>query len=312
MQPGSAGKEFLFQIVLTVGLFLSIPFIPPVGFFPGVLTPAPTAIAFIRWGLPNAWLVPGCSALIGSIILYLFDISDYIPYLAALIGMGAVMGYGLRCRWSTEKVVGFSSLFAIGMSGLILILALAETKGEFFNLIGQEMRNAISATVKQFWGTSPESQELESRLAEAVPLIVQTMPGMLISCALVTSWLNLLISRRYCRMASIELCASEKLTLWKTPEFIVWFAIAGGLMVLLPVSDIRMPGVNLLVVMGTIYFLQGLAIMAFYFERWKLPFFVKGFIYALLFLQQFASMATAALGLFDIWFDFRKLAKRQA
>jgi len=312
LQPGTAGKEFLFQIVLTVGLFLSIPFIPPVGFLPGILTPAPTAVALIKWGLPYAWFVPGFSALIGSLILYLLDITDHIPYLLALIGMGVIMGYGLRCRWSTEKVVGFSSLFAIGMAGLVLMLALAETKGELFSLIEQEMRAAISATLKQFWGPSPETQELESKLADAVPLMVQTMPGMLASCALVISWLNLLISRRYCSMASIELCAPERLTLWKTPEFIVWFAIAGGLMVLLPVKDFKMGGINLLVVMGTIYFLHGLAIMAFYFEKWKLPFFIKGFLYALLFLLQFASMATAALGLFDIWFDFRRLARKQA
>jgi mannose/fructose/N-acetylgalactosamine-specific phosphotransferase system component IIC len=43
-----------------------------------------------------------------------------------------------------------------------------------------------------------------------------------------------------------------------------------------------------------------------------MPFFVKGFVYAVLFLQQFALMATAVLGLFDVWFDFRKLVKKPA
>jgi uncharacterized protein YybS (DUF2232 family) len=64
--------------------------------------------------------------------------------------------------------------------------------------------------------------------------------------------------------------------------------------------------------MGTLYFLQGLAIVAFYFERWKMPLFIKGFVYVVLFLQQFASMVVAALGLFDVWFDFRKLVKKPA
>jgi uncharacterized protein YybS (DUF2232 family) len=312
LHPGTPGKELLFQIVLTVGLFLSIPFLAPIGFFPGILTPAPTAVALIRWAPPNAWLVPGCSALIGSLTLYLLDVADYIPCLLALIGMGAIMGQGLRYRWSTEKVVGFSSLFAIGIAALVIILALAETNGELFDLIAQQMRAAISTALKEFWGTTPETQELESRLADAVPLIVQTIPGMLVSTALVISWLNLLVSRRYCRMASIELGDPENLTLWKTPEFIVWFAIAGGLMTLFPVSDFRIPGINLLVIIGAIYFLHGLAIAAFYFEKWKLPLFVKGFLYALLFLQQFASLATAIMGLFDMWFDFRKLSRKQA
>ena len=141
---------------------------------------------------------------------------------------------------------------------------------------------------------------------------MRIIPGVFISCTLGISWLNLLVSRRFCRAAGIESCVREKLTLWKTPEFIVWFVIAGGLMALLPVGDLKLLGFNLLIVIGTIYFFQGLAIVSFYFEKWKMPFFVKGFVYAVLFLQQFALMATAVLGLFDVWFDFRKLVKKPA
>ncbi len=312
MRPGSAGKELLLLIVLTVGLFLSINFVPLVGFFPGMLTPAPTVLAVIRWGFPNAWLVPGFSAIIGSLILYLLDLSDSIPYLLALIGMGALMGYGFRRQWSTEKIIGICSLFVIGMAGLFVMVAFTETKGEMVGLMEQDLRGAISAALKQLGSSSPETHELESKLLETVPLIVRIIPGVLVACTLTVSWLNLLISLRYCRAAAIEYCVREKLTLWKAPEFIVWFVIAGGLTLLLPVGDLKLAAINLLIVMGTIYFLQGVAIVAFYLERWKLPGYVKGFVYAVVFLQQFASMATAALGLFDVWFDFRKPKKEPA
>ncbi len=311
-RPGSAGKEFLLLIVLTVGLFLSISFVPLVGFFPCMLTPAPAALAFIRWGLPNAWLVPGCSAVIGSLILYLLNLSDNVVYLLTLIGMGVLIGYGLRRQWSTEKIVGISTLFGIAIAALFVILAFTETKGEMVRLIEQDLRGAISAALKELGSSSPEIQEMEKNLLETVPLIVRIMPGVFVSCTLGISWLNLLVSLRYCRSAATEYCVRTKLTLWKAPEFIVWFVIAGGLMVLLPVGDMKMPAINLIIVMGTIYFLQGIAIVAFYLEKWQSPFYVKGFVYALLFLQQFASMAAAVLGLFDVWFDFRKLGKEPA
>ncbi len=312
LRPGSTEKEFLLLIVLTVGLFLSITFVPLVGFIPGILTPAPTVLALIRWEFPNAWLVPGCAAVTGSLILCLLNLSDNIAYLLALIGMGAVMGYGFRHQWSTEKIVGLSSLFVIGMAGLFVALAFTETKGEMVRLIEQDLRGAISAALKQLGSSSPETQELESKLIETVPLIVRIMPGVLMSCTLGISWLNLLISLRYCRAAATEFCVREQLTLWKAPEFIVWFVIAGGLILLLPVGDLKLAAINLLIVTGTIYFLQGLAIVAFHLQRWKLPVYVKGFVYAVVFLQQFASMATAVLGLFDVWFDFRKLGKKPA
>jgi len=277
-----------------------------------MLTPAPTALAFIRWGLPSAWLVPGCSAVIGSLILYLLNLSDNVAYLLALIGMGALIGYGLRRQWSTEKIVGISSLFVIGIAALFVILAFTETKGEMVRLIEQDLRGAISAVLKELGSSSPETQEMEKNLLETVPLIVRIMPGVFVSCTLGISWLNLLVLLRYCRSAATEYCDRTKLTLWKAPEFIVWFVIAGGLMALLPVGDMKMPAINLIIVMGTIYFFQGIAIVAFYLERWQSPFYVKGFVYALLFLQQFASMAAAVLGLFDVWFDFRKLGKEPA
>jgi len=312
LRPGSAGKEFLFLIVLTVGLFLSITFVPLVGFFPCILTPAPTVLAVIRWGFPNAWLVPGCSAVFGSLILCLLNLSDSIAYLLALIGMGTFMGYGFRRQWSTEKIVGLSSLFVIGMAGLFVLLAFTETKGEIVRLIEQDLRGAISAALKQVGSSSPETRELESKLLDTVPLIVRIMPGVLMACTLGICWLNLLVSLRYCRAAANEFCDREKLILWKAPERIVWFVIASGLILLLPVGDLKLAAINLLIVTGTIYFLQGVAIVAFYLERWKLPVYVKGFVYAVVFLQQLASMATVALGLFDVWFDFRKPRKKPA
>lgn len=312
LRLGSAGKEFFFQIVLTIGLFLSISFVPLAGFFSGLLTPAPTALAIIRWGLPTGWYVPGCAGVLGSLILYLLDSSHSIPYLLAMIGMGAIIGYGSSSQWSTEKTIGVSSLLVVGMAGLFSILMFSETKGEMVRLMEQDLQGAISSTLKQFGSSSVETQELEQNLLDTVPLIVRIIPGVFISCTLGISWLNLLISRRFCRAAGIESCVSEKLTLWKTPEFIVWFVIAGGLMALLPMGDLKLLGLNLLIVIGTIYFFQGLAIVSFYFEKWKMPFFVKGFVYAVLFLQQFALMATAVLGLFDVWFDFRKLVKKPA
>jgi uncharacterized protein YybS (DUF2232 family) len=312
LRPGVEGKQLLFQIVLTIGFFLSIVFMPLAGIFSGLLTPAPSAIAVLRRGFPGAWLVPGCSAVIGSVILYLLNLSDTIPCMLAFIGMGALMGYGLRSRWSTERIIGYSSLLIIGMAGVVLIVIFAGTKGDVVGLLEKAMREAISAAFKQMGGATVEYQEMESSILETVPTIVRMMPGVLVSSALGVSLLNLLVSRRYCRVAAVEYCVQEELTLWKSPEYLVWLVIASGLMMLLPIEDLKVLGLNLLIVTGTIYFFQGLAIVGFYLVKWKLPFFVKGLVYTVLFLQQFASMAAAVLGLFDVWFDFRRLTKKPA
>lgn len=299
-------------MVLTVVLFLSISFVPLAGFFSGMLTPSPVSTAFIRRGGRNGWAVSCCAAVAGCLVLCLLGLYYSIPYFLALIGMGVVMGHGIRNQWSTEKIIGYSSLLVIGMAALFAALAYIETGGEMVHLLEQDFREAISSTLKQLGVSSPEGIEVENSLLDSVPLIVRIMPGVLLSSAVVIAWLNLLISRRFCRAAAMETYVADRLVLWKAPEFLVWFVIAGGLMIIVPVPDLKMPGINVIIVMGTLYFLQGLAILAFFFERWNLPLFIKGFIYAMLFLQQFASMIVAALGLFDVWFDFRKLVNKPA
>jgi len=69
-------------------------------------------------------------------------------------------------------------------------------------------------------------------------------------------------------------------------------------------------GLNVLMVMGTIYLLQGFSILAFYFERWNLPRALRAFLYALLFVQQYLALGAVLLGLFDVWADFRRLSKK--
>jgi len=93
---------------------------------------------------------------------------------------------------------------------------------------------------------------------------------------------------------------------------LVWIVILSGFALLLPVQQLQIIAMNALVVLGTIYLLQGLAIITFYFERWRLPRILQAIFYGFLVLQQFASLGAVLLGFFDIWFDFRRLSKKAA
>ncbi|MDR3569754.1 MAG: DUF2232 domain-containing protein [Syntrophobacteraceae bacterium] len=310
-RQGPEIKEILLLIVLSVSLFLSILFVPVAGFFLSALTPAPTALSIVRREGAKAWIVPGCSAAVGSLILVLLGLPESIPYLLGLVAMGAVIGYGFRLGWSASKIVGFSSLLVVGLAALLALFAYIRTKGQMVHLIEQDIRDVITAAMKQLSaGSSVETKEMEKGLLEMVSPLVRMMPGIFISSMLMISWVNLLVCRRYCRGPAGGGQEQERLCLWKSPEHLVWLVIAGGLMLLLPWSAFSLLGINLVLVMGTVYFFQGLAIVAFYFEKWRAPLFVKGFVYAVFFLERIASMAVAALGLFDVWFDFRRHNKQ--
>lgn len=312
MRLGPAGKEFFFHVVLTLSLFLSISFIPLAGFLLGILTPLPTVLALIRNGIRSAWLVPAAAGAAGVLLLSALGMLHSVPYLIILLCMGTVMGYGIREEWTSAKVVGISALILAAASGLVFAFAYLETGGEVVHAIEQDLQATISGAVKQFGSESAETQALESSLLASVPIMVRIMPGITVSSALGIPWLNLLVVRRYCWRMAFEFCVRENLKCWKAPEAFVWPVIASGLILLLPFGNLQIVALNVLIVFGTIYFFQGLAIAAFYFEKWNMPLFLRSLIYVILVLQQFASVAIAVVGLFDMWFDFRRMAKKPA
>ena len=99
------------------------------------------------------------------------------------------------------------------------------------------------------------------------------------------------------------------LQLWKAPELLVWGVIACALGLFIPITVVKVTGLNGLLTLMTIYFFQGIAIVSFYFEKKQFPRVVRFFLYALIALQQLILLAVIGLGFFDLWVNFRRLGK---
>ena len=56
--------------------------------------------------------------------------------------------------------------------------------------------------------------------------------------------------------------------------------------------------------------LLGLAIVAYFFHKNNVPRFLRSATYILIIFQQIFALLVAALGLFDLWGDFRRLKKK--
>lgn len=91
---------------------------------------------------------------------------------------------------------------------------------------------------------------------------------------------------------------------WKAPEWLVWGAV-GSLAALIfaapgPLKDVSS---NVFNVLKAVYAIQGVSILSFLFDHWKLQGFFKTVLYVVLivFMQPFV----IGMGFFDLWFDFR-------
>jgi len=118
------------------------------------------------------------------------------------------------------------------------------------------------------------------------------------------------VARRVLTHRGVALPAWPPWRLWSAPEPLVWAAIVAGFLLLVPSLGAKLVAANGLIALGAVYLLQGVAITAYYFSRWRVPGVVQALSYALIFLQQFVGLAVALLGFFDTWFDFRRMKNK--
>jgi uncharacterized protein YybS (DUF2232 family) len=78
-------------------------------------------------------------------------------------------------------------------------------------------------------------------------------------------------------------------------------------MLLVPEKGIRILGLNGFIILMTIYFFQGIAIVSFFFEKKDIPMLLRVILYSFIGMQFFLILLVIATGFFDMWLDFRKL-----
>jgi hypothetical protein len=159
-----------------------------------------------------------------------------------------------------------------------------------------EVVNA-SRSVSAAMLTGAELAELQGTLQTVRERLVRLFCAVVIIGGSVLFWVNLLVVsavRRDLRLAE-----------FRVPDAMIGGFIAAGVLTVLPWEGLSTVGLNLLAVVGMVYFFQGLANLAVFMDVRGWPAFVRWAIYILIFVQIYMVVIVAAVGLFDAWFDFR-------
>jgi uncharacterized protein YybS (DUF2232 family) len=100
---------------------------------------------------------------------------------------------------------------------------------------------------------------------------------------------------------------------WMVPDFLVFGLIAGGILKVLAGDNrwAEIIGDNLLVFFLSLYALEGLSIISFFFHKWRLSGAFRFITYAailsyMVYYREAVVLAISAIGVLDIWVNFRK------
>jgi uncharacterized protein YybS (DUF2232 family) len=249
---------------------------------------------------------------------------------AAMIGLFVFAGEALGFVYSVFAVMVGLLFWLLGRLRVVELLVtgvaaamLATAAGVLLYFYGswgamtQDLRGSlidnltVALRVHEKMGFPQESLNLfREKIPEIVEQMLQLLPGLLFISLCLVVLLNILFLWRRFPDRRTQWLLVANFREWKCPEQLVWALIACGFAFFVPASEVvTIVAVNVLLVTGVGYFIQGLAIVAFFFHKNNVPRFLRSATYILIIFQQIFTLLVAALGLFDLWGDFRRLKK---
>jgi uncharacterized protein YybS (DUF2232 family) len=284
----------------TVGLM-------PVGALAALLVPLPAAYVAMRSGLLSGCLVVAgtCCAAFGLIsqvaaVGYLVQFGAPALLLSLLLRRG--VSWSRAVVWTLVLLLGIGSLSLYGLAARqqIGVPTLVE------NYIQGEIETALSLA-KDMELPAVQAAQFEKTVRHTGDLLLQVYPAAATvgyGLLLLTTLFGLVLAAR--SHYSIPGISFDQ---WKVPELWIWGLILSGVGMLLADGILAMAAFNLLVVMLGLYFLQGLAIVRYFFRTRRVSPLLRTLGYVLLATLNPLPVLVAGIGVFDLWIDFRKPRK---
>jgi uncharacterized protein YybS (DUF2232 family) len=172
--------------------------------------------------------------------------------------------------------------------------------------VGESIRYSL-ALYEEIGLPQEQIDQLRESAPEVAAWIVNHGIALLVTGVTFFIWLNVLGLRFLCQDRDPSFPDFGDLACWKMPDWVVWFVIASGIAMIVPEEALQVAGLNVLIVVLFLYLLQGLSIVQFFFRQKNIPRYLRALFYALIVLYQYLLVFVSALGLFDLWVDFRKM-----
>ncbi len=145
---------------------------------------------------------------------------------------------------------------------------------------------------------------LKKSMVTGGELMQRLYPALVTAMLIIIAGCNLVLLKKTTAKSSVHVPIGDFST-FRNPDLLVWLLIATGFSLLLPVSLITTPALNMLLIITLLYFFQGMAVVTTLIRRSSVSAFVRVILYALLIIQPYLLALVAGIGLFDLWVDFR-------
>ncbi len=291
---------------LAVLLFLAPFAIPILGSLVSIWTPAPLVILYRRRGLADGRRGVALALLLALLAAGMLSSGLAGMFFLFYAALALVLGEAPSLGMSEPKAITLAGFVAAGsMLGLMLGMAWTSGQGldELWQAQWQEQMEMILGGSGAMGVDKAQLEELRQALYRGGRAMFRLAPALMLGGSLLVAWGNQLLVRRH----GPQQAAQVPLNLWRSPEPLVWVLILAGALAWAAEGWPYWAAINVLLVLGVMYFFQGLAVVAYWLQKKNAPRGLRVMLYALLAVEMILAVLVALAGLFDIWFNFRRL-----
>lgn len=313
-QQSNGGQTLVAVLIGTLGsglLFsasLSVPFI---GFASAFLAPVPLAFARIKGGSTAS----GFAALLTTLLLAVFLSPAVGAWYAVQCGLiGLLIPEFVLKGFRPSRAILWTTAAAVVLTAC-MVAAFTLSTGNDPQLFAQkEITDGINQAAKLYEQQSGLStQDLET-IRQSMQTVGQLMSRIYPSLAII----NLGIISAICFLFFSRMAVRQSLAVnlvpfkeFRTPDFMIWLLITAGFSMLAPTPLVNTPALNMLVLLGVLYFMQGLAVIFAFCEKSSFASTLKVVSTVILLTQPYLTVVITTLGIFDLWGDFRTPRTKQ-
>ncbi|MCY3792314.1 MAG: DUF2232 domain-containing protein [Gemmatimonadetes bacterium] len=255
----------------------------------GIALAVASLLASLRYGSRGALPLIGLLCL-GTAML-----------LGAALGLVPIMGLLAALQIERQQTYGRVMAMACTPAAGLCFWQLIQARD------GAHRQEQAAAVLEQFQALGMAVEEGETLLA-MIDAVLRVQPAIEMATLLLTFVVAYRLSQGLALRLGLSLPAPLPLSLWRPWEELIWVLIAALGLSLLGDGLLADLGLNLIVLMGIIYGVQGVAVLRFFAQRQRVPPLVELLFYiGLFFVVGLAFLLLAGLGLLDTWFDWRRL-----